>query len=119
MRCFEAAARLLSLKLAASELCVTPSAVSQQIARLEETLNVPLFIRTPRRLQLTAVGEIYLRAVQPAVHQIAAATQRLQVPPGPEKGVSYTHIRAHENREDIVWRLLLSKKKNEIAIALR
>lgn len=65
LRCFEAAARLLSLKLAASELCVTPSAVSQQIARLEETLNVPLFIRTPRRLQLTAVGEIYLRAVQP------------------------------------------------------
>ncbi|RCI97704.1 LysR family transcriptional regulator, partial [Klebsiella pneumoniae] len=46
LRCFEAAARLLSLKLAASELCVTPSAVSQQIARLEETLNVPLFIRT-------------------------------------------------------------------------
>nr|VXZ85719.1 Gcv operon activator [Klebsiella pneumoniae] len=80
LRCFEAAARLLSLKLAASELCVTPSAVSQQIARLEETLNVPLFIRTPRRLQLTAVGEIYLRAVQPAFHQIAAATQRLQVP---------------------------------------
>ena len=77
LRCFEAAARLLSLKLAASELCVTPSAVSQQIARLEETLNVPLFIRTPRRLQLTAVGEIYLRAVQPAFHQIAAATQRL------------------------------------------
>ncbi|STU69310.1 LysR family transcriptional regulator [Klebsiella pneumoniae subsp. ozaenae] len=33
------------------------------------------------RLQLTAVGEIYLRAVQPAFHQIAAATQRLQVPP--------------------------------------
>ena len=32
LRCFEAAARLLSLKLAASELCVTPSAVSQQIA---------------------------------------------------------------------------------------
>lgn len=86
LRCFEAAARLLSLKLAASELCVTPSAVSQQIARLEETLNVPLFIRTPRRLQLTAVGEIYLRAVQPAFHQIAAATQRLQVPPGTRKG---------------------------------
>ena len=85
LRCFEAAARLLSLKLAASELCVTPSAVSQQIARLEEALNVPLFIRTPRRLQLTEVGEIYLRAVQPAFHQIAAATRRLQVPSGPEK----------------------------------
>ena len=85
LRCFEAAARLLSLKLAASELCVTPSAVSQQIARLEEALNTPLFIRTPRQLQLTAVGAIYLRAIQPAFLQIAAATQRLQVPPEPEK----------------------------------
>ncbi len=81
LRCFEAAARLLSLKLAASELCVTPSAVSQQIARLEEALNTPLFIRTPRQLQLTAVGAIYLRAIQPAFIQIAAATQRLQVLP--------------------------------------
>ena len=35
LRCFEAAARLLSLKQAASELCVTASAVSQQIARLD------------------------------------------------------------------------------------
>ncbi len=56
LRCFEAAARLLSLKQAASELCVTASAVSQQIARLEEALNTPLFIRTPRQLQLTEVG---------------------------------------------------------------
>jgi LysR family glycine cleavage system transcriptional activator len=39
--------RLLSLKLAASELCVTPSAVSQQIARLEEALNVPLLSVLP------------------------------------------------------------------------
>ncbi|WP_117268826.1 transcriptional regulator GcvA [Klebsiella variicola] len=85
LRCFEAAARLLSLKQAASELCVTASAASQQIARLEEALNTPLFIRTPRQLQLTEVGEIYLRAVQPAFLQIAAATQRLQVPAGPEK----------------------------------
>ncbi len=37
-------------------------------------------------LQLTAVGDIYLRAVQPAFHQIAAATQRLQGCPGTRKG---------------------------------
>jgi LysR family glycine cleavage system transcriptional activator len=84
LRCFEAAARLLSLKLAASELCVTASAVSQQIARLEEALNTPLLSVLPT-VTVNGGGEIYLRAVQPAFHQIAAATQRLQVPPGPEK----------------------------------
>lgn len=85
LRCFEAAARLLSLKLAADELCVTASAVSQQIARLEATLNISLFLRTPRQLRLTEAGEIYLRAIQPAFRQIAAATQRLQQQPGLEK----------------------------------
>ena len=80
LRCFEAAARLLSLKLAASRLCVTPSAVSQQIARLEETLNVPLFIRTPRRLQLTQRGRICLRPFGQRAIQIAAATQHSAVP---------------------------------------
>ncbi len=86
LRCFEAAARLLSLKLAASELCVTPSAVSQQIARLEETLNVPLFIRTPRRLQLTAVGDIYLRAVQPAFSSDSRRHPASAGAPGTRKG---------------------------------
>ena len=47
LRCFEAAARLLSLKQAASELCVTASAVSQQIARLEEALNTRFLFVLP------------------------------------------------------------------------
>ncbi len=85
LRCFEAAARLLSLKLAASELCVTPSAVSQQIARLEETLNVPLFIRTPRRLQLTGGRDL------PAGHSAGVSSDSCRHPasagaPGTRKG---------------------------------
>ncbi|MCS5949950.1 LysR family transcriptional regulator [Klebsiella pneumoniae subsp. pneumoniae] len=67
------------------KLCVTPSAVSQQIARLEETLNVPLFIRTPRRLQLTAVGRD-LPAGRSA--GVSSDSRRHPAPagaPGPEK----------------------------------
>ena len=30
---------------------------------------------------------------------------------GPDKPVSYTHLRAHETRHDLVCRLLLEKKK--------
>ncbi|STU86725.1 LysR family transcriptional regulator [Klebsiella pneumoniae subsp. pneumoniae] len=34
LRCFEAAARLLSLKLAASELCVTPAPSASRLPAL-------------------------------------------------------------------------------------
>lgn len=67
----------MSIKAAAGELCVTASAVSQQIAKLENMTNTRLFIRSPRRLELTTEGRIYLRAISPAFIQITEATQRL------------------------------------------
>ena len=45
LRAFEAASRHLSVKKAADRLNVTPSAVSHQIAKLEERLGVKLFHR--------------------------------------------------------------------------
>lgn len=77
LMCFEAAARHMSVKRAAEELCVTPSAVSQQISKLEEMLHTRLFIRGARALELTTEGRIYLRAIRPAFNQISEATQRL------------------------------------------
>lgn len=85
LMCFDAAARHLSMKKAAGELCVTPSAVSQQITKLEETVNVRLFIRSARHLELTTEGRIYLRAIRPAFSQIAEATQRLMDEGKPNK----------------------------------
>ncbi len=52
LRTFEAAARHRSFKLAASELCVTPSSVSHQIRKLETWLGVPLFVRYNREVSL-------------------------------------------------------------------
>lgn len=57
LRAFEAAARHQSFKQAASELGVTPTAVSHQIRLLEETLGVRLFDRKPRQVVLTDVGQ--------------------------------------------------------------
>lgn len=54
---FEASARHLSFKLAASELNVTPSAVSRQIKALEEELGVPLFLRDRSKVSLSSPGE--------------------------------------------------------------
>ena len=77
LMCCEAASRVIRLKLAAQEVCVSASAVSQQIAKLEALLNVHLFIRTPRGLALTGEGQQYLAAIRPAFAQIKTATQHL------------------------------------------
>ena len=58
LRAFEAAARHLSLKRAAEELNVTPSAVSHQIQQLEAFLNVQLFRRGHRNVALTDIAQV-------------------------------------------------------------
>jgi DNA-binding transcriptional LysR family regulator len=49
-----------SLSAAARELGVTPAAVSKRLAKIEESLGVPLVRRTTRRLSLTDEGELFL-----------------------------------------------------------
>ena len=58
LRAFEAAARHLSFQNAASELHVTPAALSHQIKSLEDRLGAPVFIRHNRRVELTDLGRI-------------------------------------------------------------
>lgn len=54
---FEAAARHGSFSHAATELNVTPGAVSRQVRALENDLKAPLFLRHNRGVVLTAAGE--------------------------------------------------------------
>lgn len=56
LRAFEAAARHLSFTRAAGELGMTQAAVSYQVRLLEEKLGVLLFLRRPRRVELTDAG---------------------------------------------------------------
>ncbi|KMN32290.1 LysR family transcriptional regulator [Chromobacterium sp. LK1] len=77
LRFFEAAARRLSVKLAAEELHVTPGAVSQQLRKLEDCLGQPLFERHARGLALNTAGRDYLAACQRALAEIDRATARL------------------------------------------
>jgi len=49
-----------SLSAAARELGVTPASVSKRLAKIEESLGVPLVRRTTRRLSLTDEGEVFL-----------------------------------------------------------
>ncbi|MDN6886060.1 transcriptional regulator GcvA [Variovorax sp. CAN2819] len=80
LRAYEAAARHLSVKNAADELCVTPGAVSQLVKTLELHLGVQLFRRVNRGIFLTEAGQAYLPPVRSAFRQISDATQKLAVP---------------------------------------
>ncbi|MGC4059952.1 MAG: LysR substrate-binding domain-containing protein [Aquabacterium sp.] len=58
---FEAAARLGSMSRAAQELHLTASAVSQQIKQLESLMDVQLFQRMTRRIELTEAGRAFFK----------------------------------------------------------
>ncbi|WER48036.1 transcriptional regulator GcvA [Cupriavidus sp. WKF15] len=77
LRAFEAAARHLSITVAAQELHVTPGAVSRQIRALEDGLGVQLLHRGHRQITLTHTGEDYYRAVTRAMDELREATRRL------------------------------------------
>lgn len=61
--CFEAAARHMSYTRAAQELALTQSAVSRQVAALEEYLGQALFARARYGLVLTPRGQEYAQQV--------------------------------------------------------
>lgn len=77
LRVFEAAARHLSFKEAAVELCITPSAVSHQIKALEQHLGFGLFKRHNRGLSLTESGESYLTVVSTALTALRRGHERV------------------------------------------
>ncbi|MEE4378330.1 MAG: transcriptional regulator GcvA [Candidatus Competibacteraceae bacterium] len=77
LRAFETAARHLSFKQAAEELNVTPAAVSQQIKQLEHYLDIELFQRSNRMLQLTDIGRRFLPKLQEGFACFAAAMEEV------------------------------------------
>ncbi len=98
LRVFEAAARHLSFTQAAGELCVTQAAVSHQIRTLEAQLGQPLFVRTPRALQLSDAGQQLLPALQQGLGLIEAALQQLATRQAVERltvGVVGTFAQGH------------------------
>ena len=75
---------LLALKLvadrrsftaAASDLGISPSAVSQAIKQLESRLGVALLTRTTRSTSLTEAGDRFLEQAGPAIDHILAALE--------------------------------------------
>jgi len=71
---FEASARHLSFTRAATELALTQSAVSRQVQALEQLLEVPLFRRVKRRIELTEAGRGYQKELAAALQRIRSAS---------------------------------------------
>ncbi|WP_439486410.1 LysR substrate-binding domain-containing protein [Blastomonas fulva] len=74
---FAAAARHGHFSRAGAEVGLTQSAVSRQIAVLENWLGVQLFERKGRRVELTADGSAYMEAITPALQRIRGATAQM------------------------------------------
>jgi DNA-binding transcriptional LysR family regulator len=78
LRAFEAAARHLSFKMAAEELHVSPTAVSHQVKALEEYLQVRLFRRLHRALELTEEAQAALPKLREGFECLAEAVEALR-----------------------------------------
>ena len=78
IRSFEAAARHLSFARAARQLGVQPPAVSRQVAELEQSLGISLFVRSKPRLALTAQGQELYRSVSLGLNEIRQGCEKVR-----------------------------------------
>lgn len=70
-------AELESFTAAAATAGLTPAAVSRAIGRLEERLQVRLFVRSTRRIRLTDGGRAYFAQCRQALNQLTEAEREL------------------------------------------
>ncbi len=73
IECFVRAVEQGSIAAAARLLGISPAAASQNIARLEASLEVRLLTRTTRNLALTEMGDLYYRKVGAIVQDLEHA----------------------------------------------
>jgi len=78
LKAFEAAGRHLSFTKAASELNVTPAAVSHQVKALEDRLGVTLFHRLTRALRLTDAGRAALPTLGQGFDRLADGVEQMR-----------------------------------------
>ena len=78
LRVFEAVATRLSFAEAAESLHVTPAAVSMQVKTLEDYLQVPLFRRAGRSIELTPEGSLLLPGIRRGLTDLQSALHQLR-----------------------------------------
>jgi len=83
---FREVARQLHFRRAAEALLVAQPALSRQIAQLETSLGVRLFVRSSRRVELTAAGRALAERIEPLLRSLAGLPAELKAVAGGEVG---------------------------------
>src|SRR5215467_12736985 len=90
LRAFEAVARLSSVKDAADEMHLTPSAVSHQLRNLEDDLGVTLFRRRNQAIELTDAGSLFATFAERAFRELRQGVAALRTETN--RGVLYVSV---------------------------
>lgn len=83
---FNAVATHLSIREAARRLNVASSAVTRQVAQLEDALGITLFLRDKRRMRLSPAGEILFRHSRRLAAPMEAAVSEIELLRGVRAG---------------------------------
>lgn len=86
LRYLDEVVRAGSIRKAATRLNVASSAINRQILALEETIGTPIFERMPRRLRLTASGEILIAHVRETLKEHQRVQARIEALRGLKRG---------------------------------
>jgi len=108
LRTFAAVAQRRSFTRAADDLHIAQQAVSQQIMALERSLGVSLLRRTPRRVELTTEGEVFLADCRRILAAADRAARRVQAAARGEAGtlrLAYTLTTVWETIPKLLARL--------------
>ncbi len=78
LQAFESLGRCGTMTRAAQELGVTPSAISQQVRKLEDHLGVTLLERNGRRVEMTSLGHLFYKEVAKGFTQLNYSVKKLE-----------------------------------------
>ena len=86
LKAFLAIAEAKTFTAGARQVNITQAAISMQIRQLEESVGLPLFTRTPRRVILTEAGELLIHRARKIIREHSAALAEIAEIAGAEYG---------------------------------
>ncbi|MFN7052400.1 MAG: LysR family transcriptional regulator, partial [Gemmobacter sp.] len=78
LRLLTAIARHGQLQLAAAEVSLTQPAASRMLAEIERSLGAPVFLRQPKGMEPTEIGQIVLRRAQAMLREMRSMAAEVQ-----------------------------------------